>query len=544
MAIANAQSLRIIKERFDALSSTKKLTLILGIAAVFAILVGAWIWSRPPEYRVLFSNYNEKDGGAIVGALQQMNIPYKVGEGGNSILVPSEQVYDLRLKLAQQGLPKGGNVGFELMDNQKLGISQFAEQINYQRSVEGELAKTIQALGPVAEARVHLAIPKPSVFIREQEKPSASVMLTLHPGRLLDGAQVGAVAHLVSSSIPNMPLKNVTVLDQHGNLLTSNLQDSMNSGLNPTQLSYLGQIEQGYSKRIESILSPIVGKENVRAQVTASIDFSQAEQTAETYRPNPNPTESAVRSQQSTESNGTDGQPPSGVPGALSNQPPGAASAPIVAPLPAQQNNAASSNSHKESTVNYELDKTVRHVKFQVGSIKRLSAAVVVNYRKVADKNTGESSLKPLTAQEMAQINNLVKEAMGYSGDRGDTLNVVNASFNGEGQQETSFWQKPENIAKAEELLKFLIIVGVILFIVMGVIRPVLRDMLPRPDPSVTFGPDGQVLGVHGVPVIADDDGGGESDAYEEILRMIKEMAKNDPRMVSTVIKEWINQDE
>ena len=195
---------------------SRKWGLMLAVSAIVALLAGGWMWNQAPEYKVLFSNVSDRDGGAIIASLQQMNVPYKFAEGGGAILVPANQVHDARLKLASQGLPKGGLVGFELMENQKFGTSQFLEQVNFQRALEGELARSIQALSAVSSARVHLAMPKQSVFMREQQKPSASVLLNLHPGRSLDPQQVNAIVHLVSSSVPNLPVKNVTVVDQHG----------------------------------------------------------------------------------------------------------------------------------------------------------------------------------------------------------------------------------------------------------------------------------------------------------------------------------------
>ncbi|HWV04506.1 flagellar basal-body MS-ring/collar protein FliF, partial [Ralstonia sp.] len=298
-----------------------RLLLMIGGAALVAVIAAAMLWSRAPDYRVLYSNVSDSDGGAIIAALQQMNVPYRFAEGGTAIMVPETSVHEARLKLASQGLPKGGQAGFELMENQKFGTSQFAEQVNYQRALEGELARTIQAMQEVQSARVHLAMTKPSVFVREQAKPSASVLLKLYPGRMLDRSQVQAIGHLVSSSVPNLPLANVTVVDQSGRLLSSSFQDTA-SGLDPTQLSYVRDVEQGYIKRIEAILGPVVGEDNVRAQVTADVDLDNTEQMAETYRPNQDPANAAVRSTHTAEATQNKADAQGGVPGALSNQPP------------------------------------------------------------------------------------------------------------------------------------------------------------------------------------------------------------------------------
>jgi len=292
----------------------QKLGMMVALAAIVALVVGGWLWGHAPEYRVLYANLSDRDGGTIVSSLQQMNVPFKFAEGGGALLVPANQVHEVRLRLAGQGLPKGGLVGFELMETQKLGTTQFQEQVNYQRALEGELARSIQSLSAVNGARVHLAFSKPSIFVREQQKPSASVLLSLHPGRSLDPGQVSAIVHLVSSSIPELPVKNVTIVDQNGSLLTA--QDGSNPGLDPTQLKYVRDVEQGFVKRIESILSPLIGGNNVLAQVTADIDFTQSENVAEIYSPNQTAA-AAVRSQQTSESSGTAATPAGGVPGGM-----------------------------------------------------------------------------------------------------------------------------------------------------------------------------------------------------------------------------------
>ncbi|PIX05060.1 MAG: flagellar basal body M-ring protein FliF, partial [Gallionellales bacterium CG_4_8_14_3_um_filter_54_18] len=400
-----------ITGRYKQLTPQQKMGLAVGIAALISLLIGSWMWGQTPDYRVLYSNLSDRDGGAIIESLQQLNIPYKFTEGGGALMIPANRIHETRLKLASQGLPKGGTVGFELMENQKFGITQFAEQVNYQRAMEGELARSVQSISAVASARVHLAIPKPSVFVKEQQKPSASVVLTLRGGRLLDTTQVSAIIHLISSSVPEMSAKNVTVVDQDGSLLSA-IQEEGGIGLDAKQLKYVQQIEQNYIQRIENILTPLVGENNVHAQVTANIDFSRTEQTAETYKPNQNPADGTIRSQQNLETLNGSGLNPGGVPGALTNQPPAPATAPIVTTPGGTQiaSDAKIDNLHKESTVNYEVDRTISHTQLPVGMIKRLSVAVVVNNRKVTDAK-GKVSVVPLTDAEKSQINNLVKDA-------------------------------------------------------------------------------------------------------------------------------------
>ncbi|WP_227107856.1 MULTISPECIES: flagellar basal-body MS-ring/collar protein FliF [Chromobacterium] len=559
-------------DRFKALPNNKKVLFLAAVAAIFAVIVGAVVLNRTPSYKVLFSNISDRDGGQVAASLQQMNVPYQLGEGG-TISVPSDKVYDARLKLAAQGLPKAGGVGFELMDNQKFGISQFAEQVNYQRAIEGELARTIEAVGSVETARVHIAIPKQSVFVREQQQPTASVMLSLFRGRMLDAGQIAGILHLVSSSVPNLPVKNVTIVDQDGNLLSKQNGPDENSGLDQRQLGYVRQVEEGYVKRIEDILEPIFGKGNSRAQVTASVDFAEVEQTSETFKPNSSPNPSSTRSQQISEKLNNGAALPSGVPGALSNQPPSAASAPITLPPGAAPGTAtlsgqtmgASGTLQRDITTNYEVDKTIQHTKMPQGGVKRLSAAVVVNYRRMPDKN-GEMKPTPLTPQEVQQINNLVKEAMGFNTQRGDTLNVVNAAF-ADAEVPATLQEKVTDYvaSNGSSLIKYGLLTIAVLYLLFGVVRPIMRDLVKPPAPAKgseeeaaaqAAAAGGRLLGVageEGEEGAAGHAGGaaGGGDPREAQMRQyttnleaVREMVKSDPRMAAQIIKEWISADE
>ena len=554
MAIPADNPLNNFAQRFSQLPASRKMGLAATIAATIALVVGLFLWSSSPDYRVLFSNLSERDAGSVTATLQQMNIPYKT-EAGGTLLVPADQVYDLRFKLAAQGLPKGGAVGFELMDNTKLGMTQFQEQVAYQRGLEGELSRTIQSLAPVESARVHLAIPKPSVFIRDKQEPSASVLVNLHAGRALDPGQVQSIVHLVSSSVPELSPKGVTVVDQAGNLLTGKNDQAAAQGLDASQLDYQRQIEGYYGQRIEGIVSPIVGQGNVKSEVRADLDFSVSEATSETYKPNPTPDAQAIRSQQSVDENNAASAQAQGVPGALTNQPPGPATAPPNAPAGANAgpNNQAvgagtGGSSRRESTVNYELDKTIRHVKDPVGRIKRLSVAVVVNYRAAVPGPEGEPGKPtPLTAQELEQINNLVKEAMGFSQERGDTLNVVNAAFTETRTEiDIPIWKDPDNVSMAKSLLKNLIVFGLAFYLVFGVLRPLLRDLVKPPE-AVT--PEGVGVGIEGGPGelgVGGDLGGlgrPKEDSYGAILVQVKEFAKTNPQITAEIIKEWMNKE-
>jgi len=549
-AAAPAEKVPLLQQ----LRSNPRIPLILSAAVAAALLIVLVLWSRQPDYKVLYSNLSDRDGGAIITSLQAMNVPYQFSDTGGAILVPSNMVNDARLRLAQQGLPKGGSVGFELMDNQKFGISQFAEQINYQRALEGELERTISSIASVQTARVHLAIPKPSVFVREQRNPSASVLVDLYPGRVLDDGQVSAIAHMVASGVPDMPLSNVTIVDQNGNLLTAPNQAN---GLDATQLKYVKQIEFDAQQRIQAILAPLYGMGNIRAQVSADIDFSQTEQTAESYQPNPTPASATVRSQQLNEASDVGARATGGVPGALSNAPPLPASAPLQNPAVASGASGASGASaalvgplsvRHDVTTNYEVDKTIRHTEQPMGGIKRLSVAVVINYRREVDAH-GKTQMVPLNADQQAKAEQLVKDAMGYDSARGDVVNVVNSAFSTADDRAVSdlpLWRQPENIELAKTAAKYLLMGLVGLYLYFGVLRPSVRRLFkpaepPTPEPEL--------------PTSMDVKGGIEEGDIGEVLQEMekkqttyqrnlisaRQLAKEDPRVVATVLKNWVS---
>mgnify|MGYP000882831456 FL=1 len=327
-----APTLSPLTQRLSNLDRPQRMRLGAGIALLVVGILVAVLMGRQPEYKVLYTNLADKDGGAIVAQLSQMNVPYKYTEGGGAIMVPAERVHDTRLRLASLGLPKGSVVGFELMEANRFGMTQFQERLAFQRGLEGELTRSIQALSSVSSARVHLALPSQNGFFREQQKPSASILVSLQPGQSLDRTQLAGIVHLVASSVPEMLPGAVSVLDDTGKLLSQSPDGA--SGADAEQLQYVQRIEQQYSRRILDMLEPIVGRQNVKAQVTAEVDFSQVESTAESHRPNLASDASAVRSQQVVETGaGALGAPqPSGIPGATSNQPPASAAAPINGP--------------------------------------------------------------------------------------------------------------------------------------------------------------------------------------------------------------------
>lgn len=485
MSTAPALSLNpTLSERFGSLDQSQRLRMGLGIALFVAIGIIGMVMGRQAEWRVLYSNLADKDGGAIVAQLTQMNIPYKHSEGGGAILVPADKVYDTRLRLASQGLPKGSVAGFEMMDANRFGMTQFQERLAFQRGLEGELTRSIQALSSVQSARVHLALPNQNGFFREQQKPTASVLVSLVAGRTLDRAQLAGIVHLVSSSVPEMNANAVSVLDDTGKLLSSSPDGSNpTGGADAQQLQYAQQLEQTYSRRILDILEPVVGRQNVKAQVTAELDFTQVESTSESHKPNQTPDSTAIRSQQLMESsNAAAGGAPSGVPGASSNQPPGPTSAPIngaAQTLTAAGAGAGTNGATKrESIINYEVDKTVRVVRGGTGVVKRISAAVVVNHQTTTDPK-GKTTTTALSPAQIEQMTALVRETIGFNKERGDSVNLMNAPFASDKVEvvEQALWQQP---AVQEWVRSLIWPLGTLLFGVLvwlGVIRPSFKAL-------------------------------------------------------------------
>ena len=533
--------------RMAALPLRSKLSMALGIAALAGVVLAMTLWSSKGDFKVLYANLSDKDGGAVIAQLAQMNVPYRMSEGGAAIMVPAAQVHDLRLKLATAGLPKGSVSGYELMDSARFGQTQFQERLTAQRGLEGELTRSITSMAAVANARVHLALPAQNGFFREQQKPSASVLLTLHAGRTLDRAQVAGIVHLVSSSVPELDPKSVSVLDQSGALLTETSGNAgANAGLDAHQLKYVNQLETGYAKRIFDLLEPIVGRDNLRATVAADVDFSQSEATSEVFKPNQGTEASiAIRSQQTTDSsNGSAGAAPSGVPGASSNQPPVPATAPVTGaaqPLNTAQGGSAGSGStgRREATTNYEIDKTVRVTRNASGNIKRLNAAVVVNNRSVTDAK-GKTTQVPLAADEIEKLTALVRESIGFNQERGDSVKVINAPFKVEPitRVDVPLWKQPEviDLLRAAAVPMGLALVALLVF--FGLVRPTLKAALaappgrPAPEPGSmlsTVVDDDQTLPALPPPKSA------------EYLERARALAKQNPAAVASIVSGWVN---
>ncbi len=542
-----------VLQRLAGLDRAQRLRLGVGIALLVAIGVIGLVMGRQAEWRVLYSNLADKDGGAIVAQLTTMNIPYKHADGGGAILVPADKVHDTRLRLASQGLPKGSVAGFEMMESNRFGMTQFQERLTFQRGLEGELTRSIQALSSVQSARVHLALPNQNGFFREQQKPSASVLLTLNVGRTLDRTQLAGIIHLVSSSVPEMNPTAVSVLDDTGKLLSASPETG--NGGDAQQLQHVQQVEQLYSRRILDILEPIVGKDNVKAQVSAELDFSQIESTSESHKPNQAPDASVVRSQQVMESNNGVSVAPSGVPGATTNQPPGPTTAPVNGNAQtlttAGATTAAAGVSKRESIINYEVDKTVRVVRASTGVVKRVSAAVVLNHQSVTD-NKGKVTVTPLTDQQMEKMTALVRETIGFNKDRGDSVNLMNAPFAVDKTlaAEVPLWRQPE----MQELARsFAWPLGTLLFaalVLLGMIRPTLK-VLSQPAVALTEPVIPQLDAVESealeLPKLGPPSRGAVEalalSSSETALDEARKLTRDNPAAVANIVKTWINGD-
>lgn len=543
----------------DRIKADPKVPLMVAGAAAIAVIVALFLWMRSPDYRVLLSNLSAKDGGDIVSQLTQMNMPYQLADNGSAILVPADKVHELRLKLAQAGLPKGGNTGFELLDKEQFGISQFSEQVNYQRALEGELSRTIESLSPVQTARVHLAIPKPTLFVREQKSPTASVTVGLLPGRALDEGQISAIVHMVSGSVSGLTSSNVIIVDQTGRLLTNN--DNSQQSVSTSQMRLTQETEARLKQRIEDLLAPLVGRANVQAQVTAQVDYSKVEQTAEEYKPNQQPDSAAVRSRQSSQSQQNSNGGPGGVPGALSNQPVSAPAAPVETAKadtkdnknasPADNKSNSNINSQSDETTNYEVDRKISHTQRQIGVVDRLSVAVIINWLP-QKKEDGTEEMQPLPPEMIKEIESLTREAMGYSVSRGDSLSITNSRFTDEGQltEEPSLFTSPVIIAQALEYGKILLLllVGWLLW------RKGIRPQWQRYRKAQQAEAETRMFKATQMktPLVADDVISDDMDektrrrltrqrvSAEIQSQRIREMADKDPQVVAMVISQWL----
>ena len=535
---------------FTQLPAMRQLWFMIAIAASVAIGVSLVLWMQTPNYTLLYGNLSQKDAGQVVQALQSANIPFKVDEGSGAVLVASSQVHKARLELANQGLPAGSGMGFEILqEDQGFGTSQFIETARFQRALEGELARTIGTMRNVEAARVHLALPKRSVFVRERDNPTASVMLNLFSGRSLDEEQVASIVHLVSSSVPHLQADAVTVVDQRGNLLTRP-RDRDGATPGTSQFAHTRQLEQSFVQRIESLLTPMVGLGGVRAQVTADIDYTITERTQESY----NPEITALRSEQLSEEQMGRGGMAQGVPGALSNVPPAGGVAPEVVGNGAEGANgeangaSATGSSSRRSTRNFELDKTISHTRLASGTIRRLSVAVVLD-----DRPGAGGMREPWAEEELERYTALIREAVGFDAERGDSVNVINASF----QQPEAFEPLPEPGILEQpwvwEAARWAAGAVGLLILVFAVLRPALHNLAQAGAKGAAMAPvpaaAGTGMGEDQVSLSGAGQGArqlrgpGGQDSYQGNLSMAQGVAGEDPKRVAQVVKNWVNED-
>ncbi len=514
----------------------RQVGLLIGLAASIAVGIGIVLWSQEPDYSVLFSNISAKDSNDVVQVLKRMGVKYEIDLASGSILVENDKVQQARIELAAEGYPKGSGVGFELLQkDESIGTSTFLQNARYHRAKEEELARTINTIAAVKNTRVHLALPKDTVFIRDQKKARASVMLELASGYKLPKRHIVAITHLVASSISDLSVDDVTIVDSSGNLLTDNgEQDEFT--IAESQFAYTTRLEQHYIKRIESILAPIVGDNKVRAQVVADIDFTHSESTSELFTPDP----SAVRSEQRFEEQSVGSNANAGIPGALSNEPPAAGTAPEQAT--ANQTNTTStqppSKNQRKSTLNYELDRTINHTKKSPTTLRKLSVAVVVD-DKVSVNKKGETVRTQYTPEELNKLTTLVREAIGFNALRGDTVNVVNSGFiekeSPEALPEIPVWEQSWFWSVVKQALAGF----AVLFLIFGVLKPTFRSLAsykPAADVEEDVAEDQLTLsGADGAALLE------ELPVYENDLVAAKSLAAEEPKRVAQVVKDWIS---
>lgn len=542
--VMKADSMAARWEGFTNLPAVRQLGLMIGLAASVALGVAIVLWAQEPSYGVLFGALGDKEASEVMEVLQQKKIDYKVDHRTGAVMVPSNRVHEVRLELAKEGLPKSSNQGLEFLEkDQGFGTSQFIQTARYQHALEQELARSVMTISAVESARVHLALPKQSVFVRERRKPSASVLVNLYAGRVLEKGQVAAITHLVASSVPEMEPSEVTVVDETGRLL-SDPKGTPAMEANQEQFDYTRRVEEKYVQRIEDILAPVVGLGGVRARVTAEMDFTLTEQTQESY----NPDMPAVRSEQIVEERRS-GPGAEGIPGALSNQPPGQATVPEqAAGAEGQQEGGQSTRNRLNKTTNYELDRTISHTKLASGTVKRLSIAVVVDDRLVPGTGDAEGTLvrEPWPQEELDRLTDLVKEAVGYSALRGDTVNVLNASFTK--QEVTAIPEKPVwQQTWVQDYAKIGLGVIAVLVLIFGVLRPVLRSLTNIKVPAGRASMAGEEeMGEDRLSLTGSKEDAVKlpgPGAYEENISMVRNVTREDPKLVANVVKTWVARD-
>lgn len=522
----------------------RQIMFLFAIAASVAVGVYVVLWSQTPNYSLLYGSLSDQDASQVLESLQKANIAYHVDEHSGAVMVASSKVHEARMKLAAEGLPRSASSGFSILnEEQKLGTSQFMEKARYQHALEKELAMSITKVSAVKSARVHLAVPKESVFLRNRKAASASVLLDLYPGHRLEAGQVAAIANLVASSVPSLELSNVSIIDQYGHLMSQN-QSSADLAITSSQFQYVTQVENSYIERIENILIPLLGPDGVKAQVTAEMDFTRTEQTRESY----NPDMVALRSEQIEEDRSSSANINGGVPGALSNQPAIDGTAPEVvadAEIADEDRQTATGSSQSRATRNYELDKTISHTRTATGNLIKLSVAVVIDYKRtIGDK--GEIIRVEHTPEELEQITNLVKETIGFNIIRGDRVNVMNSQFSlpeaVEPLPETPIWQQAWVWDIAKQVAGALFV----LFLVFGMLKPAIKNMMNKEitlHQTALEGPGGAAAQLDAPEKPEEMKAIESAPEFDKSITNVKEMVNTDPKLAAQVVRNWVGEE-
>ncbi|WAC63863.1 flagellar basal-body MS-ring/collar protein FliF [Pseudoxanthomonas sp. SL93] len=541
----NAEKAGAALSRIQDVPVFRQMGTLLMIAGAVAVGLMVFFWSQKPAYTPLYTGLDAKATAEATDMLRAAQIPFQLDQSTGAISVPEENLHDARLKLAGAGLAESGRLGFEMMERDPgFGVSQFVENARYQHALETELVRTITTLRPVRDARVHLAIPKPSAFTRQREVASASVVLDLRSGALLERNQVDAIVHLVSSSIPDLAPERVTVVDQSGRMLTISDPNS-EAALNAAQFERVRKLETSFNDRIRELLEPLTGPGRINAEVAVDMDFSVTEEARETFANDP----AKIRSEQVSQ-NTVAGTGPEGVPGATSNTPPGPNAA--AAPNPAAPVETASS-----ATRNFEMDRTLQHTRQPAGRVRRVTAAVLVDHVPRTGEN-GKVVMTALDAATLTRIEALVKEAVGFDAARGDSVSVMNAPFVREVDkpEDVPFWESPWlHNPMLRDIARYGVGALVVILLLFGVLRPAMRQII---QPKALKKPSDDAVNVS----LVDDDEDGPrlvaalqqdeapplralaSDAYEDRLRQAREAVKADSKQVAQVVKDWVASDE
>ncbi|WP_342316021.1 flagellar basal-body MS-ring/collar protein FliF [Lysobacter sp. FW306-1B-D06B] len=558
ITLPNQNKLRELRGLQD-IPVVRQLGLFALVASVIALGLWLFFWSQKPDYVPVYAGLDAKSTSEASELLATSQIPFRIDPGSGALSVPQEQLGQAKLALAAAGLPAKTDSGFDaIKGDQGFGTSQFIENARYQHALESELARTIANLRPVREARVHLAMPKPSAFTRQKEPASASVVLQLHNGSALEQGQVDAIVHLVASSIPGLPPDRVTVVDQYGRML-SNVDPDSDAAISAKQFDQQHRLEATYVQRIHELLEPMTGSGRVSAQVSVDMDFAQTEEAREIYGPQ----QPMVRSEQLSESSAGGGNTaPQGIPGSVSNTPAAPAQAnaannaaqPNAAAVAQQQQQAASNGPSSRSSVrNYEIDRTLTHTRQGPGRVRRVTAAVLVDNVPAAAGKDGKPALRALTDPELKRIESLVQQAVGFDSQRGDAVSVVNAPFarditdTGESDQ-PPLWEHP----RAMEFLRIAVGGLVVLVLIVTVLRPLFRQLMggkamakPQQITTATVLPDDEDVAVS---LSAPTDAAPAAlppgaMTFDDKLEVARTAVSTDSKRVAQVVRDWVESD-